>query len=453
MSKSQMKLQATDPDITAEDVKRALDRRRVRLSRSQGGRGRSLWLLWLLIGPGILVMLGENDAPSMISYATAGAQFGIGFFLPFVILTFAMAYVVQEMTVRLGATTHRGHAELIFERFGRFWGWFALGDLFLGNLLTLVTEFIGIRAGLGFFGIPPALSVLGAFALIVAAALTRRYWTWERITLGLAAFNLLFVPVAIMAHPVTSQVVSAFLTWGPLPGGLSQQAILIMVAAIGATVTPWMLFFQQSAVVDKGMTTDDIRQGRVDTALGALIAAVAAIATILATTPLFIHHINAANLAGADFAHAIEPYVGSVGATLFALGIFEAGLVAAITISSSSAYAFGEVTGHSHSLNSSWRDGWPFYTILILAAGIAATLVLIPNAPLVFIVLIVNVIAVLAMPPALVFLILLVNDRDIMGEQVSKRFGNSIAIAIVVFLCLAGLLFGISIIFPNLIPT
>jgi Mn2+/Fe2+ NRAMP family transporter len=186
--------------------------------------------------------------------------------------------------------------------------------------------------------------------------------------------------------------------------------------------------------------------------MGALLAAVAAIATILATAPLFVHHINASSFAGAQFAQAIEPYVGKVGATLFALGIFEAGLVAAITISSSSAYAFGEVTGRSHSLNSAFRDGWPFYTILILAAGIAATLVLIPNAPLVFIVLIVNVIAVLAMPPALVFLILLVNDREVMGEQVSRRLGNSVAIAIVVFLCLAGLLFGISIIFPHLIP-
>ncbi len=452
MSNQQLKFNATQPDITTEDVKRAIDRRRVHFLRSRQGRGKSIWLLWLLIGPGILVMLGENDAPSMISYATAGAQYGVGFFLPFVVLTFAMAYVVQEMTVRLGATTHRGHAELIFERFGRFWGWFALGDLFLGNLLTLVTEFIGIRAGLGFFGVPPALAVLGAFALILAVVLTRRYWTWERITLGLAAFNLLFVPVAILAHPVGSQVIGAFLTWGPLPGGLSQQTILILVAAVGATVTPWMLFFQQSAVVDKGMTVADIRQGRIDTAFGALIAAIAAIATMLATAPLFAHHINAANFAGAQFAQAIEPYVGNVGATLFALGIFEAGLVAAITISSSSAYAFGEVTGRSHSLNSSWRDGWPFYTILILAAGIAATLVLIPNAPLVFIVLIVNVIAVLAMPPALVFLILLVNDRELMGNQISGRLGNSVAIIIVIFLCLVGLLFGISIIFPNLIP-
>jgi Mn2+/Fe2+ NRAMP family transporter len=452
MSNTQVKFDATQPDITGEDVKRAMDRRRIHFLRSRQGRGKSVWLLWLLIGPGILVMLGENDAPSMISYATAGAQYGVSFFLPFVVLTFAMAYVVQEMTVRLGATTHRGHAELIFERFGRFWGWFALGDLFLGNLLTLVTEFIGIRAGLGFFGVPPALAVLGAFGLILAIVLTRRYWTWERITLGLAAFNLLFVPVAVLAHPVGSQVIGAFLTWGPLPGGFSQQTILILVAAVGATVTPWMLFFQQSAVVDKGMTVADIRQGRIDTAIGALIAAIAAIATILATAPLFAHHINAANFAGAQFAQAIQPYVGNVGATLFALGIFEAGLVAAITISSSSAYAFGEVTGRSHSLNSSWRDGWPFYTILMLAAGIAAMLVLIPNAPLVFIVLIVNVIAVLAMPPALVFLILLVNDREIMGNQVSGLLGNSVAIIIVIFLCLVGLLFGISIIFPNLIP-
>lgn len=256
-----------------------------------------------------------------------------------------------------------------------------------------------------------------------------------------------------MAHPVGSQVIQAFLTWGPLPGGFSQQTILLIVSNIGATVTPWMLFFQQSAVVDKGLTASDIRQGLIDTALGALLAATAAIASILATAPLFIHHISAENFQGAQFAQALQPYVGSVGATLFALGIFEAGLVAAITISSSSAYAFGEVTGRSHSLNSSWREGWPFYTILLLATGIAATLVLIPNAPLVFIVLIVNVVATLSMPPALVFLILLVNDRELMGQHVNKRLGNTVSIAIVVFLCLVGLLFGVTTVFPALLPS
>ncbi|GAC1300448.1 MAG: hypothetical protein NVSMB27_40800 [Ktedonobacteraceae bacterium] len=450
MSNKLAECDASKPTIAFEDVKRAIDRRHVLMSRKHG---RGLWLLWLLIGPGILVMLGENDGPSMISYATTGATYGIGFFLPFIALTFAMAFVVQEMTVRLGAATKRGHAELIYTRFGHFWGFFAMADLIIGNLLTLVTEFIAVRAGLGFFGVPPALAVLGTFLVIVCVALTRRYWTWERITLGFALFNLIFVPVALLAHPVSSQAVSAFFRWGPLPGGITAGFILLIMSNIGATVTPWMLFFQQSAVVDKGLTTDDIRQGRIDTALGAVLAAGAAIATVLAVSPLFIHHINASNFQGAEFAQALVPYVGTVGATLFAIGIFEAGLVAALTISSSSAYAFGEVTGRSHSLNSSLRDGWPFYAILIAAAGIAATLVLIPNAPLVFIVLIVNVIATLAMPPAIVFLLLLVNDREIMGEHANGRLGNLFGIAVTIFLVLAGLIYGITTIFPTLVPS
>ena len=447
----------TDPegmpaDITVEDIKRAGDRRRVRLLRTAQGRTGSFKLLWLLIGPGILVMLGENDGPSMISYAQTGASYGIGFFLPFIALTFAMAFVVQEMTVRLGAVTKRGHAELIYARFGRFWGFFAMTDLVFGNLLTLVTEFIAVRAGLGFFGVPPGVAVLGAFLIVVALVLTRRYWTWERITLGLAIFNLIFVPVAVLAHPVSSQVVRSFLTWGPLPGGVTAGFILLVMSNIGATVTPWMLFFQQSAVVDKGLTTTDIRYGRIDTALGAGLAAIAAIATVLAAVPLFVHHIDSSSFEGAGFAQALAPYLGKVGATLFAIGIFEAGLVAAITISSSSAYAFGEVTGGARSLNSPLREGWLFYAVLVAAAGIAAALVLIPNAPLVFIVLIVNVIAVLAMPPAIVFLLLLVNDREIMGEHANGPMANFFGISVTILLVVAGLIYGITSIFPHLVP-
>jgi len=440
-------------DFTEEDIKRAGDRRRVHLLRNGKGGTRSLRLLWLLIGPGILVMLGENDGPSMISYAQTGASYGVGFFLPFIALTFAMAFVIQEMTVRLGAATKRGHAELIYARFGRFWGFFAMADLVFGNLLTLVTEFIAVRAGLGFFGVPPAIAVLGALLVVVAVVLTRRYWTWERITLGFAIFNLIFVPVALMAHPVSSQVVRAFFSWGPLPGGVTAGFILLVMSNIGATVTPWMLFFQQSAVVDKGLTTADIRHGRIDTAIGAVLAAIAAIATVLATAPLFAHHVDASNLEGAAFAQALVPYVGNIGATLFAIGIFEAGLVAAITISSSSAYAFGEVTGTARSLNSPLREGWLFYAVLVAAAAIAAALVLIPNAPLVLIVLLVNVIAVLAMPPAIVFLMLLVNDREIMGEHANGPMANFFGVTVTILLVLAGLIFGITTIFPHLLPS
>src|ERR1700689_3497136 len=175
--------------LTHEDVDRARDRWEVARARWKG-RGakkfRRVRLLWLLIGPGVLVFLGGNDAPSMLSYSADGARYGIGFFIPFVVLTFVLGLVVQEMTVRLGAVTHRGHAELIFDRFGKFWGFFSMGDLVLGNFLTLITEFIGVRAGLGFFGVRPSIAVGGAL-LIVAGAVTRgRFWTWGRKTMARA---------------------------------------------------------------------------------------------------------------------------------------------------------------------------------------------------------------------------------------------------------------------------
>ena len=435
--------------ITHEDIDRAHDRERVWETRSHRGLRSRARLLWLLVGPGILVMLGENDGPSMLSYAATGARFGIGVFLPFVVLTFLMACVVQEMTVRLGAATHRGHAELIFDRFGPFWGWFSMIDLMVGNFLTLVTEFIAIRAGLGFFGIPPFVSVLAAWLVLFAALMAHRYWTWERVTLLAAMFNLIFVPIALLSHPHWHAIGRAFVTWKPLPGGLTQETVLILLADIGATVTPWMLFFQQSAIADKGLTTHDIRFGRVDTVLGAALAALAALATIVATAPLFTHGMTSGNFEAAEFAQALRPFVGQWGAALFALGMFEAGMVAAVTISTSSAYAFGEVAHRPHSLNLPFRQGKSFYLVLILEAAAAAGLVLIPGIPLVYIVLVVNVIAVLAMPPALLFLYMLVNDREIMGDLVSPLWANLLALAVVIVLVAAGLLFGVSVIAPH----
>jgi Mn2+/Fe2+ NRAMP family transporter len=439
--------------ITHEDIDRARDRLAVARARDpRASRLRWLRLSWLLVGPGVLVFLGENDAPSMLSYAASGAQFGIGFFVPFVLLTFLMGFVVQEMTVRLGAVTHRGHAELIFDRFGRFWGRFAMGDLVLGNFLTLVTEFIGVRAGLGFFGVPPLIAVGGAMVLVFGVLLTHRYWTWERITLGLAIFNGLFVPAALLAHPQWGAIGHSFITWSPMPkGGLFKpDTFLLIMADIGATVTPWMLFFQQSAVADKGLQARDIRGGRIDTLLGTLLASTFAIATIVATAPLFAKGINASDYQAAQFAQALRPLIGHVGAALFALGVFEAGLVAAMTISTSSAYAFGEVLGTPHSLNRPLWESWGFYAVLLGSAFAAGALVLIPGAPLEYIILVVNVIAVLAMPPALLFLVLLCNDHEVMGEHTTGRWGNIAVWTVTVLLVLAGLGFGLMTVFPKL---
>jgi Mn2+/Fe2+ NRAMP family transporter len=353
------------------------------------------------------------------------------------------------MTVRLGAATHRGHAELIFDRFGPFWGWFSMVDLMVGNFLTLVTEFIAIRAGLGYFGVPPAIAVLSALLVLVVALLTHRYWTWERITLAAAMFNLIFIPVALLSHPHWGEIGRALFTWKPLPGGINQETVLILLADIGATVTPWMLFFQQSAIADKGLTIRDIRFGRIDTIIGATLATLAALATIIATAPLFAHGMTGANFEAAEFAQALQPFVGHWGSALFALGMFEAGMVAAVTISTASAYAFGEVARRPHSLNLPFAEGKSFYLVLLLEAAAAAGLVLIPGIPLVYIVLVVNVIAVLAMPPALLFLYMLVNDHEIMGDLVSPIWANVLALAVVVILVAAGLLFGISVIAPH----
>jgi len=456
MSQSAIGLYPRSPHIPAaptgalapEDVLRAEDRTKVQESRSSG---RWLRLLWLLIGPGVLVMLGENDGPSMVSYATTGATYGVGFFVPFILLTFAMAFAVQEMTVRLGAATHRGHAELIFQRFGPFWGYFAMGDLVFGNLLTLMTEFVAIQAGGLYFGIPSWVSVGIGAALVVASLALRRYATWERVTMGLAIFNLLFVPAALYAHPDGGALLRAIATWSPLSGGLTVAFLTLIMANIGATVTPWMIFFQQSAVVDKGLTKADLRQGRIDTGVGAILAAIAGVATVVAAAPLFANGVDASKFSGGgDFATALQPLIGSTGATLFALALIEAGFVAAMTISTSSAYAFGEALHARHSLNLDFSQGTLFYTVATVSIILAAGLVLIPGVPLVALTLAVNVIATLLMAPALLLLLLLANDREIMGELANGRVANLVGGAIVVGITLIGALYGIVTAFPGL---
>ena len=437
------------PTATREDYLRASDRARVRDARASGQRGR---LIWLLAGPGLLVMLGENDGPSMVSYATTGATYGVGFFVPFIVLTFLMAYVVQEMTVRLGVATHRGHAELIFQRFGPFWGYFALADLVFGNLLTLVTEFIAIQAGGLYFGAPAWASVGFGALLVIGSLALRRYATWERALMALAVGNLFFIPAALLSHPDGAALSRALATWRPLPETLGAGFVTLILANVGATVTPWMVFFQQSAVVDKGLTRADLPQGRIDTALGALIAAITAIATLVAAARLFEAHVDVSSFAnGADFATALKPLIGSTGATLFALGIFEAGLLAAMTISTSSSYALAEVFSAEHSLNLDFQNGRMFFGAAIGSTLIAAAIVLIPGAPLLAMTLTVNVIATLLMAPALLFLLLLANDREIMGDLANGRLANLAGGTIVVAISPIGAVYGVITVFPDLI--
>jgi len=401
--------------------------------------------LYLVIaGPGIVVMVADNDAGGITTYAATGARYGYHL-IWFLLLLIPVAYYVQEMTVRLGAVTKRGHAEAIFAGFGAFWGWFSLIDLFILDWMTLVTEFVGMTTSLEIFGIPAWLTTVSVILLLGAIMLNGRYWTWEKIALLFCALNLVYIPGAFMVHPSISRIVGeGFQPW-KLAGQMDGQLFFFLMANIGTTIAPWMLFFQQSAVVDKGMLEKDIPWGRFDTWLGSVLTIVVAVFIVIVTgTVLRGHEIESAAQASAQLQES-HRWVG----TFMAIGLFDAGLLGAICISLASSWAFGEIFGWAHSLNTNIREAPWFYATYFITLVTAGVVVLIPGAPLVLITLFVQVVAVTLLPAALVFLILLLNDKENMGEYANTPLQNWIGGTIVGAIIILSTLYGLSVIFPD----
>jgi len=401
-------------------------------------------LFLILSGPGLVVMIADNDAGGITTYAATGAKYGCNFIWVLVLLV-PVAYYVQEMTVRLGAVTKRGHAEAIFENFGNFWGWFSLTDLVLCDWLTLITEFIGMTAAMGIFGVPPWLTCVGVILLMLFMVLNGRYWTWEKITMLFCLLNLIYIPAAFWVNPSSSDIIHGFIP--NLPGGkFDNQFFFFIMANIGTTIAPWMIFFQQSAVVDKGMTEKDVPFGKFDTLLGSVLTVVVAI---------FIIIVVGTVLPGVDIddaAQASKMLMGTHGhaGAFMAIGLFDAGLLGAICISLASSWALGEIFGWAHSLNNKIKEAPWFYAMYLLALVTAASVVLIPGAPLVVITLFVQVIAVTLLPAALVFLILLLNDEKTMGKLKNTLFENIINIGIVAVIIVLSTLYAVSTLFPGM---
>jgi Mn2+/Fe2+ NRAMP family transporter len=405
---------------------------------------KAIQLYLVIAGPGIVVMVADNDAGGITTYAATGAKYGYHL-IWFLLVLIPVAYYVQEMTVRLGAVTKRGLAEAIFDGFGAFWGWFALIDLMLVNWLTLVTEFIGMTAALHIFGLPPWLTVSGVVLLMAIIVLNGRYWTWEKIALLFCALNLIYIPGAFMIHPSVSDILKD----GLIPnfhGGFNGQLFFFLMANIGTTIAPWMLFFQQSAVVDKGMQEKDIPWGKFDTLLGSALTVVVAIFIVIVTgTTLSGTDIESAGQA-AEHLMQTDRYVG----TFMAIGLFDAGLLGAICISLASSWAFGEIFGWAHSLNQNIKEAPWFYASYFFALVTSGLVVLIPGAPLVLITLFVQVVAVTLLPAALVFLLLLLNDRPTMGDYCNGAWQNLNGGFIVVAIVILSTLYGVSVMFPDL---
>ena len=418
---------------------------------------RRLLIFFAVLGPGIITMVADNDAGGISTYAVTGSKYGFGLLWIFIILV-PMAYYVQEMTVRLGAVTKRGHAEAIFDGFGRFWGWFSIFDLCVINWLTLITEYIGMTQAMRLFGVPSAVTFILVTLVPMAVVMTGRYWTFEKLTLFFCAFNLVYIPAALWAMkapdaPTWTTVFEGF--YHPhFPGGLTQDLIFMMMANIGTTITPWQIFFQQSAVVDKGLDVHDIRFGKVDTLAGSTLTGLVAIFIIIATGAAFYFHQPPIVIEDArQTAEALVPLLGQHGELarkLFAIGLFDAGFLGALCISLSSSWALGEVFGWAHSLNRSVKEAPWFYVAYFLILVTSGAVVLIPGAPLITITMFVQVIAVTLLPAALVFLILLLNDKPLMGNYVNTRWQNFANWTIAAFVIIMSTVFGISVLFPGL---
>jgi NRAMP (natural resistance-associated macrophage protein)-like metal ion transporter len=405
---------------------------------------KALKIYLLLAGPGLIVMLADNDAGGITTYTVTGAKYGYGL-IWFLLLLLPVAYVVQEMTVRLGAVTKRGHAEAIFDAFGSFWGWFSFLDLALVNWLTLITEFIGMTAAMSIFHIPPVFTIAIVSVVMLLMVVQGRYWTWEKIAIVFAVLNLIYIPAAFLVHPSVSEVLGQGLI-PHFPGGFDSTLFFFLMANIGTTIAPWMIFFQQSAVVDKGMKEKDIPFGQMDTLIGSAFTVIIAIFVVVVTgTVLYGMQIDSAAQA-ATIMMGFNHWLG----TFVAIGLFDAGFLGAICISLASSWAFGEVFGWAHSLNMKIREAPWFYACYIFAILSAGAVVLIPDAPLVLITLFVQVIAVTLLPAALVFLILLLNNEEIMGKYKNSLAQNIAGIVIVTAVIVLSTLYGISTLFPNL---
>jgi len=429
-----------------------------------GRSRRRILILLAVVGPGIITMVADNDAGGISTYAETGSKTGFNLLWAFIILV-PMAYYVQEMTVRLGAVTKRGHAEAIFDAFGPFWGWFSIFDLALINWLTLITEYIGMMQAMSLFGIPQWLTFVGVTALMFGIVVTGRYWTFEKMTLFFCLFNLVYIPAAFWAMQ-THNVVEG---WPAVGRGFFSPEfrvtatmtgaawITLIMANIGTTITPWQIFFQQSAVVDKGMDVRDIRFGKIDTFVGSLVTCVVAAFIIVATAALFYYHPGGAmpvESAAQTAQYMTDPsimpnqHLGQWVKVLFAIGLFDAGLLGALCISLSTSWAVGEVFGWAHSLNKSVREAPWFYVVYLAMLISAGAMVLLSNTELQdSITKFVQVVAVTLLPAALMFLILLLNDKQLMGEHVNTLWQNIANWAIVVFVIVVSTIYGVYVLF------
>ncbi|HEV3510554.1 MAG TPA: Nramp family divalent metal transporter [Candidatus Sulfotelmatobacter sp.] len=421
-------------------------------------RGRVVSQKWLysiltfltVFGPGLIVMEADNDAGAVSTYVQAGAQYGTRL-LWVLLLLLPVTYFIQEMVVRLGIATGKGHAAMIYQRFGRWWGLFSLADLQLVNFLTLVTEFAAISLALSHMNISPNVGIPLAALVLVVMVLSGSYRRWERVTVLLCLLDLAWIAIALKVRPPFAEIAHSTLVPGIPQGGLSASLMFLVIAIVGTTIAPWQLFFQQSCIADKRLRFSDVKWARLDTFLGAVFTIIVAACMMLAGNAAKQHGIAFAD--PAQMANDLHLFSGEAIRSAILLLMINAAVLGTTAISLSSAWAYGEVKGWPHSLEMPVRKAPGFYLIYVACVGSAAAIVLIPGAPLQLIILGVQVLAGIMLPSAIIFLQLLLNDKEVLGEQfVNKPWNNRVNWTIIIVLFVLSLILAAQVAAPNLFP-
>src|ERR1700682_2290426 len=409
--------------------------------------------LLAILGPGLIVMVGDNDAGAFGTYTQAGQNYGTTLLWTLVLLI-PVLYVNQEMVLRLGAVSGVGHARLIFERFGRFWGAFSVIDLFILNALTIVTEFIGITLALDYLGVPKLWGVVAVAALVMFAASTGNFRRFERFALTLVLGSFLLFPVLLFIHPPADQMIRDMLVPKMPQGAALNEVMLLIIAIVGTTVAPWQLFFQQSFVVDKRITPRFIRYERVDLMIGIAIVIAGALAIMAFTAQTFAGRPEFGNFADAGAVSAgMEKYFGKAPAIFFALALLDACIIGASAVSLSTAYALGDVFSWRHSLHRKPTEAKGFYAIYCGLIVLAAVLVLTPGVQLGLLTSAVQTRAGVLLPGATVFLLLLCNDKAVLGPWVNSRRLNLFTGGVVAVLVMLSVILTGSVLFPGISDT
>lgn len=416
-----------------------------------GRRGIKARLLTLMaiIGPGLIVMVGDNDAGGISTYAQAGQNFGYTLLwtLPLLI---PVLIVNQEMVARLGAVTGQGHGRLIRERIGKRWGNVSISSILLLNFLIIITEFIGISLSMRYFGVSPFISVPVSAVLLFLVTATGSFQRWERFMMLFVAVNLLVIPLVLRVHVSTHQVLQHYVHSG-IRGGPTSAGVLLIISIIGTTVAPWQLYFQESNIVDKKISPRYLNYERIDTVVGSfIVVAVATLLIGLTAAGLSQHGSTNSYTDALGVARGLAHYVGRDTGALFALLLLNSSIIGAAAVTLASSYAMGDLSGRlAQGLNTPLKEAKGFYGVFAGLLAVAGVVTLLPGAPLGLITLAVQAMCGLMLPSTTIFVLLLANDKETLGPWVNSRWLNTIAVVIVTVLAVLSVVMMVSTLFPS----